>query len=328
MAKKWIYGSVAAVFLAAALTACGDGADENMSEETIVALESVSVAAESVNAEPENAMPDEIIMLCSTAALDEEKEEKVLEAMTTLYQNLEIPEYIGEGIHMVSSEEWLETMAQDLYEGCRSYTLQKGEQTLLSIQVGFDIGGEAYINICYQGNDGNLLLLKQAQGVTWLLQTNVSDGKYNGAFEVWQIDSSSGKIQREQGTYSNGIKVGECIQSEYAGVPGEAFDLWTNRENFAYESTTVTYDEQGEIVPTPTPEATATPKPTAKPAATPTPAPTATPAPTPAPPQEPDNGSDNSNNGGHVNTTPEPPQQPDSPPTTGDTDVDWSPDLM
>ena len=51
---------------------------------------------------------------------------------------------------MVSSEEWLETMTKDLYEGCRSYTMQGGEQFLLSVQVGFDIEGRVYANICYR----------------------------------------------------------------------------------------------------------------------------------------------------------------------------------
>ncbi len=69
---------------------------------------------------------------------------------------------------------------------------------------------------------------------------------------------------------------------------------------------------------TPAPTATPTPKPTATPAptATPTPKPTATPAPTATPTPVPT-----------ATPTPTPTTAPTTPPTGGDTDVEWSPDL-
>ena len=159
----------------------------------------------------------------------------------------------------------------------------------------------------------------------WLLQTSVSGGVYNGAFEKWQINGGSGSILKETGTYANGTIVGEYTKAERTGNPGEAFDLWTNRDNFEYNTTKETYNEEGEIAATPTPVPTATPKPTKKPVQTtaPTPVPTAKPTPepepdpTPAPTPEPTPA-----------PTPEPTPEPTPVPSEGDTDINWSPDLM
>ncbi|MCI8287773.1 MAG: hypothetical protein HFH89_09005 [Lachnospiraceae bacterium] len=330
---KRIYGMTAGVLMAAALTGCGDGTDEVVSESSISVVEAVTITNEPVNAEPESqeSLPAEKELMYSSGQLTAEEEDEIQEAMKTLYQNLEVPEYVGEGIHMVSSAEWEETMSHRLYEGCRSYTLQEGERMLLSVHVGYDIPGNFYANICYLGEDDSLILLKQADGITWIMQTGVSEGEYNGAFEIWLIDSKSGHIVKETGTYSKGVIVGEYTKSEYTGAAGEAFDLWTNREGFSYETTTVNYDEQGEIVPTPTPvpTATPTPKPTNKPAVTskpvktptPTQAPTPEPQPEPEPDPEPDPQPD-------PQPTPEPPQEPAPPSAGGDTDIEWSPDLM
>lgn len=307
---------IGAVLLLAAvmLAGCGDGSDAQ--ESTIEILEPVTVTNPPVNSEPETNAVAEIQLLHSTGDFEEETEAAILDAMTTLYRNLELSEYIGEGIHMVSNEGWLESIAQDLYEGGRNYTLQKGEEVLLTMYVGTDIEGGLFAHVYFQGTENQVILLKQERGVTSLLQTAVLEGKYDGSFELWKIDSGTGHIQKEEGTYSKGIIVGEYIRSEYRGEPGDAFDLWTNRESFAYETVRETYDEQGELIPTPTPAPTPTPTP--KPNRTPAPTQTPEPEPEPENPEPP------------VSTpapTPEPTPEPTPPPSTGDTDIEWSPDL-
>lgn len=316
------YGiSVAAVLLlaAAVLAGCGDGSGAQ--ESTIEVLEPVTVINPIVNAEPEVNTAAEMELLYSTGNFNEETEAAILDSMTTLYRNLELPEYIGEGIHMVSNEGWMESIAQELYEGGRNYTLQKGEEVLLTVYVGKDIGGGLFTHVYFQGTENRVILLKQEKGITWLLQTAVSEGKYEGNFEQWQIDSGAGHIQKVQGTYSEGVIVGECIRSEYKGEAGDAFDLWTNRESFAYETVRETYDEQGELIPTPTPEPTSAPTP--KPGANRTPAPTQNPTPEPEPTPEPIPDPDPE----PPAPTPAPTPEPTPPPSTGDTDIDWSPDL-
>lgn len=350
---------MAAVFLAAGLiTGCGDGSGEDLS-----VLGGVQTS-EPVNEESPSPMPSETEttpqtgVSYATGELSAEEEAAVLEILTDLCRNLELPEYVGEGIHMVSSEEWFQVTAPSLYEGCRSYTLCRGEELQLSVQVGYDTEEQPYTNVFRRGQDGNVLVLKQAGAVTSLLQTGLLEGKYDGPFESWKINGETGQILREQGTYAKGVIVGVYTKSAYTGTPGEVFDLWTNREGFAYETTVTEYDAQGEVIPTPTPEPTA--RPTAKPTARPTtrpvtppatqaPAPVSTPAPTPAPtpvptpaptpvptqaPQPPQQPSDPEPEPTPEPTpaptpapTPEPTPIPVETPSAGETDVEWSPDL-
>lgn len=286
------------------MTGCGDGSKievssldpqpistpggENLPPEGQTSAEGQAPAA---GAEPEAA--GEIRLLCSTGMPGEES--RVTEAVTELYRNMEVEEYLGECIHIVNSESWYDTLAADMIEGARSYTLQQGDEILLSVQVGYNISGEFYSNVWYL-KEGEMILLKQEGSAVQMILAEVKEGVYEGSFEKCTIDSATGEVRREQGTYSGGRPTGEySVMVKKGNGEGDAFDLWNMRENFAYETTVTQYDDQGNrIEPTPeataTPEATTTPKPAAtpKPTATPkpaaTPKPTATPEPTPAPP--------------------------------------------
>lgn len=302
MVRKRIYGAAACVLSLVMLAGCGDGSDMAM-ESIISTVEPVAVDDGPAETEGEDVQTEEAGLEYRTGQLTAETETQVLEAMTTLHQNLEIPDYLGEGIHLVSDATWLETMSRELYEGSRNYFLRKGEELLLSVLVGQDIDGEVYVNVFYPGEDGRILVMKQDGNVTWLLQTGVSGGKYDGSFEIWQLDSGTGYIRREQGTYAEGTIVGEYVKSEYTGQPGSAFDMWTNRENFVYESVTEWYDEAGNPTTAPTPEPTEAPtqdsgagqpssQPTQKPQSTQKPPqstqkPSSTPQPTPEPTPQP-----------------------------------------
>ncbi len=354
--SRRMIGILAWVLLASTLSGCGDGSEEFgvltensiQTENSIGMLEPVQMEMEPVLAQPEQTA-NEIKLLYRTGNLKEVEEAAVLDAMESLYRNLDVEEYLGESIHMVCSPEWFETMAVRLYEGCRSYTLQQGDTVLLSVQVGYDISGEPYSNVSYQADENSLSLLKQTGSKVSLTQAGLSDGEYDGSFETRKIDSEQGQITKEQGTYDKGILVGEYMISTYKGNAGDAFDLWTNRENMEYETKTITYNEKGEVIAETTPEPTETPAPTKtpaatkaptatkKPAVTPKPVQTPAPTPTPAPAQPPeenhedDNHDDGGNNdggndGGGDNGGND--GGGDSGATGGDTDIDWSPDLM
>ena len=156
MKKRWIYNTAAGVLLAVMLTGCGDGTDMEALSNSADNLDTMAVSVQSEapeGTEPEVTEPpasDEIRLQYRTGFLTAEEEGAVLEAMKTLYQNLELPEYVGEAIHAVSSEEWFEILAKGLYEGARTYILEKGEAVLLSVQVGHDIEEKPYVNIYFQ----------------------------------------------------------------------------------------------------------------------------------------------------------------------------------
>lgn len=343
MTNRKICLFLAGALLTGLLTGCGDGSEEALNESSGAhgMPEAVQMEGVAATAEPEQEQETtELKAVYSTGELTEEEEAEVLESMKTLQQNLQLEEYLGEAIHMVSGAEWFETMTPGLYEGCRSYTLQQGGKVLLSVQVGYDIAGDTFSNVFFPAEDGSVIVLKQQGSKVSLMQAGVSEGKYDGAFVTWQIDGAAGEIRKEEGTYSKGVLVGEYTESVYQGAAGDNFDLWTNRENMAYETSTITYDEQGEPVATATPVPTAAPtkKPSAtpKPAVNPTPVPTA--APTQPPVQQPDNNdndddddndnNDNNNNdngggaaGGSTDNSSEPT-------IGGDTDIGWSSDIL
>lgn len=323
--RKLIWNVLIILAAAMMMTACGIGSEEVLSDAPPVTME-----PEPTQEPPEEELPEppaEPELVYGTGRLTEAEEALILNNMKTLRQNLELEEYIGEGIHMVSDEEWFDSMAPRLYEGIRSYVLQKEEEVLLTFQVGYDASGEAFIHVFCPMSDGRIVVLRQDGSVTWLLRTAVTeDGLYEGSFERWLIDSAKGEIRLEEGTYAAGIVVGDYSVSVCSVDPGDAFDLWTNREGFAYETTTVEYDQQGELVPTPTPEPTPTPtrRPTA-PVKTPEPTPEPTPKPTQAPAPQPEP---------EPESTPAPTPEPEPTPTpapeqsSGDTDIEWSDDIL
>lgn len=301
----------------------------------------VTVQTPNVNAEADSDTP-EIRLLCSTGSMSPEEEAAAREFVTDLYRNIELDEYVGECIHMVSNDAWYEVLTVNMIEGTRTYTLQQDDQPLLSIQVGYTLGGEFYSNICYK-SDEKMILLKQEGSITQLTRAEIRNNALNGNFQKWQIDSASGEMIRESGIYVMGIPVGEYETAVRKGTgEGDAFDLWTMRDNFAYQTKVTNYDENGQVIKEPEPEPETKPATTQKPAATqkpattqkpastqkpaatpepaPTPEPTPTPDPAPTPPPAPT-----------PDPTPTPPSTPDPPPGPsigGDgQDTEWTPDL-
>ncbi len=373
MKKRLIYCAVTGILTAVLFTGCGDGSETG--EGLLDALEPIALTA---TPDPESAQatgePDKTSepgtgesgsQSSGLEDLGPEVAATVLESLNNLKQNMELPEYLGEAIHLVSSEEWFASVAVELRDGSRSYLIGGAGGPSLSVQVGYDTEDKPYVNASYQ-TEGQILLLTYAKEAARVLQTGVSGGAYNGAFEEWQINGGTGYMLKETGTYVNGILVGQCTKAEYTGGPGDVFDLWTNRENFEYKITELNYNEQGQVEPVPSATPAVTQKPavtdrpvrTTAPSAAPTvkpqrptqappqptqeppqstpepPQPTLTPPePTQAPPEptqappEPTQAPPEP-----TQAPPEPPQPPqptpEPPSEGGDTDIEWSPDMM
>lgn len=358
MKKKRIITALAGTLLISLLTGCGDGSEPIYSangqpiETTTEPSGWATVSAPPVYSTPEPGDASQVKLLHFAGELSKEEEAAAKDAMTTLYQNMEVAEYLGEAIHMVATEEWFEDMLPRNYVGSRSYTLQQGELALLTVQVGEDSNGVLYADVRFQDADGRFLLLKQFGAVTQLLETTMVENEMEGPFNNWILDSKTGGIVWEKGTYVKGVMTGEYSKSTRTGSAGDAFDLWTNRENFRYETVSGIYDEQGNLTITATPEPKATlaptpgptpvvtpkpavtPKPTARPAVN-TPRPTAVPDPEPEPDDDDDdddnddnnddnNGGGEENNGGDNNGNND---TDNDPPQGGEVDSEWTPDI-
>ena len=303
MKKKLAYMMLSAMAVSFVLTGCGDGSGDiglivKPEEEQFV-----TVTPQPVYAEPETDNEEQgIQLLYHTGELTEEEESAALETIQAMRQNLEVEEYLGEGIHMISSEGWMDTFAVRLVEGSRTYYLQEDGEVLLTVQVGLDIDGKAVSNVFFQDSEGKVILLKQTGRTTQLITAAVTEGEYDGAFELWQFDSETGNIRHEEGIYAAGLPVGEYTIAVKTGTAeGDVYDLWNNRENMPYTKTVLKYDDRGELIPeatpVPTPASTATPKPAATPRPAATPKPAATPAPTPEPAPQPDEDDGNDDGG-------------------------------
>lgn len=307
MKKKFICMFLSVFVSAMALAGCGDGSGEIGFVIEPEEAQYVSVTSQPVYATPKPADGTQgIHLLYYSGELTEEEEAEALRTIQTMHQNLELEEYLGEGIHMISDEEWTNTFAVRLVEGSRTYYLQEDGEILLTVQVGYDIDGQAVSNVFYQEPEGKIILLKQAGGITQMITASAVEGKYDGDFDLWQFNSETGEIRHEQGTYAAGLPVGEyTIAVREGNAAGEAFDLWNNREGMTYTTTTLKYDHKGELIPEATPVPASTPKPevtpaptaTPKPAVTPKPAATPKPAPQPTP-QPSDDDNDDDNGGG------------------------------
>ena len=280
----------------------------------------------------------EIKLLCSTGSRESAKDAQAQETVMELYHNMELEEYLGECIHIVNSDAWYDAVADNMIEGARFYTLQQGEEILLSVQVGYDISGALYTNVWYL-KEGGMILLKQQGGVVQLTLAGVTNDAYDGSFERCTIDGNTGEIRREEGTYSQGVPTGEySVMVKKGSGEGDPYDLWNMRDSFAYETSVTEYDEQGNVIepaPTPTPEATPKPSATKKPTATQKPAATPEPTPTPAPPAADPVPTPVPQNPPAVQTpaptpepTPTPTPVPPSEPSSGEVDIEWSDDIL
>ena len=89
-------------------------------------------------------------LLCSSGKLTPEEETLAMELMTEIYHKIELDEYVGECIHVISNETWSNVLTDNMIEGSRTFTLQQNGLPVLSIQVGYNFEGEFYSNICYK----------------------------------------------------------------------------------------------------------------------------------------------------------------------------------
>lgn len=180
-----------------------------------------------------------------TVNLAEEESLVVREAQTMLH-NLELPEYLDESVNLISTSSWIHTMMPKLFEGRRSYFLQEDGQTILTIQVGYDEAGMPYSNVWYHGENDQLLLLQYQNRTIRLLQTQMEEGAYDGTFEAWLVEGATGNIRHEQGTFAEGVYIGDYTADIRVGTEkSDLFALWCSRNNMEYVTYTGHFDEQG-----------------------------------------------------------------------------------
>ena len=240
-----------AVAMIMLLTGCGDGSNSPVLTPVLPSAEPIGTEADapdgtgtdendsapSISAEEIPVEDTEIQVQYSMGGLTEEEERNALDMLSTMYQNLEVEEYHGEAIHMITNEAWYDTLATNLLAGSREYTLQKGEEILLTVLIGEDMDGKLFTIVNFSGGE-TMTLLRQQATLVRLVVAGTDGVNYDGSYEQWQFDSATGDIRHETGKYVKGVLNGEYTVSQRKGRGEEdPFDLWSMKDSFAYEIT-------------------------------------------------------------------------------------------
>lgn len=233
MKKKYQYRLLFCVILIMGLTACGAEAhslQEAESEPVVVQEEPYTVVG----------LYQEQGMLRVNAV----EQDHVRELGKLMHQNLELEEYLNDGISLITGDDWWETLMPGNSEDSRLYFLQEDGETVLVIHVGYDENAVAYSDVWYLGEETKML--HHSGDVVQLLCTQLLDGEYTGAFESWRCDGASGDIYHETGTFAEGVLTGEYTAAIHRGMAeSDVYALWCNRQTMNYSTYTGHFDENG-----------------------------------------------------------------------------------
>lgn len=175
-----------------------------------------------------------------------EEDASIREQAELMLQNLELEEYLDEAVNLIATEEWFSAMMPKLYEGRRSYYLERNNDIVLVIQAGYEEDGTSYSNVWYNKADGQVLMLGYAGNAIQMLTVGMKDGIYDGAFESWICDGTEGTVYQEQGSFVNGNLSGDYTAKVHTGTAqGEVYSLWCNRVDMDYTTYTGAFDQQG-----------------------------------------------------------------------------------
>lgn len=167
-----------------------------------------------------------------------EESKEIREQADILYQALDIPEYLDDGINAMITDAWLSTMMPKLKEGKRSYFQQKGAQSpSLYVEAGYGADGLPYGSAWYVTAEGKVTSLYKSGTMLRWVQTSLVDGTYQGAFESWLCIGATGDIYHETGILEQGQLAGEYTAQIHTGeAASDLFSLWSNREGMEFTS--------------------------------------------------------------------------------------------
>lgn len=175
-----------------------------------------------------------------------EENAAVKEAAQQLFYNLSTEGYLNEAISVLHSKDWFFTMMPKLTVGQRRYYMENTDGSTLCIEVGYDETNAPYSSVWLTQPNGNMLHLLKQETYAYLLETQFSDGAYQGAFETWLCLAESGDVYHEQGFFENGISIGEYkCEAAFGSNEVDLISLWNNREDFQFTDYSGEFDNFG-----------------------------------------------------------------------------------
>lgn len=165
-----------------------------------------------------------------------EEDEAIAGEAATLYQNMELTEYLAESLHLAEDDIWFQTMMPKLSEGSRNYFQSQDGQNKLVISVGYDADAVKYTNAWFYTDRDKVLYISYSNQLAQVLETETADGQYNGSFELWTLNGYNGNILKETGEFVNGTvsEEGHTARIHQGQAKADVFDLWNNKEDVKY----------------------------------------------------------------------------------------------
>ena len=166
----------------------------------------------------------------------EEEDEKIAGEAATMYQNLELPEYLAESIHLAEENDWFATMMPKLSEGSRNYFQTQDGVTKFTLTVGYDENGVPYTHAWFYPSENEVRYMSYSNQLAQIMETTIDSGNYNGEFTLWTMNGSNGNITQETGVFENGVASDNnyMVKLHQGSAPGDIYDLWNNKEGMNY----------------------------------------------------------------------------------------------
>lgn len=174
----------------------------------------------------------ELLVMLQDITVNVAENAGILAEAERMHQNLDLDEYLDEGIAAILSEDWFTLMMPKLKEGHRNYYYRTEAGENLFMQAGYDDAGQKYSKVWHVNNENQVRYVYQSGESVQMFQTVLKDGQYDGNFESWVCLAGTGSVYHESGMISDGILTGDYTAEVHFGKEGsDLFALWQSRKD-------------------------------------------------------------------------------------------------
>ena len=156
-------------------------------------------------------------------------------------------DYFGEAVAILMTNEWKDLLMPKMKQGKRNYYFENSETGItVYVEVGYLDDGTFYTNAWRVTSDGKISYFSQSGPDVTMYICGYENGNLEGAFTQWVCDRETGNVTKSEGTYHEGIFVGDYKASIHAGTGNvDLFALWSSKDQLTYDEYIGTFDEKG-----------------------------------------------------------------------------------
>lgn len=176
-----------------------------------------------------------------------EEDETMVSEADRLSQNVGDVEYVSEAFAILMDESWKNSMMPKMKEGRRNYYYHDTQrQTKTYLECGYNENGDFYAKVWYTDAEGNVTILYHSGKKVSYCRAQSKNGVWDGTFTAWELNAATGDAILKDGTFANGICVGEFIAQVHEG-DGETdlFGLIIGKGELSYVKYSGTFTQEG-----------------------------------------------------------------------------------